>query len=93
LWPARLSGGLAIGQGLAIMGLIWFLISQTEFQTNTSSESLAFYLFDIVFFGLSLGIPAILAALSGIGMLYYRRAAWLLALLVQGLLLAGSLNF
>ena len=92
-WPARLSGVLAIGQGLVIIGLIWYLISRTEFQMNVSSGPVSLYLFDIAFFSFSLGLPAILATLSGIGMLFYRRAAWLLAVLAEGLLLAGSLYF
>lgn len=93
LWPARLSAFLAIGQGLAIVGFIWFLLSRVEFPSGVPSGPVSLYVFDIISFGFALGLPAFLAILSGIGMLFYRRIAWLLAVLAEGMLLAGSLYF
>jgi hypothetical protein len=90
-WPARVSAILAIGQGVAIFGLIWFLISRIEFPSEVPSGPISLYIVDVVFFSIALGLPALLAALSGIGMLFYWRAAWLLAVLAEALLLAASL--
>lgn len=92
-WPARLSAGMVIVQGLAIIGLVWFLWSQTDFTESRPSGSLSLYLFDVVFFGILLGFPALLVTFSGIGMLFYRGGAWLLAVLAEGLLLAAALYF
>lgn len=90
-WPARLSAGLVFVQGLAIIGLIWFLWSQVDFPESRSAGSITLYVFDIVFFGFLLGAPALLSTLSGIGMFFGRGSAWLLAVLSEGLLLAAAL--
>ena len=90
-WPARVSGGLLLAQGFAILGLLWYRMARLDLESDFVAGLPSFQTVDVLALGFFFGLPALLALLSAVGLLLRRRAAWLFSMMAEGLLLASAL--
>lgn len=87
VWPIRVIGVLLFLQAGMIMGVTAYFVRQVNWEYEFNDLMLSLPALDILLWGATLAPITLLLMVSAIAFLLHRRFAWLLTMILQGLIL------